>query len=279
MLIIGYQGVPGSYSEIGVIDYFGEDHEYKSYDSFKEMIADLASQKIDYCLLPVENSTTGAITRALDLVKQYPVFMVGECYVKVNHCLITLPGVQFTDIKTVYSHPEALKQCDEFFEKHDHIHKVAYLDTAKSVAHIKSLNDPLIGAIASKRAAQLYNLQILMENMQDNQYNTTRFAVLSHKEIYKAEADAISVYLVTDHISGSLFKVIKVFSDYQVNMLKIESRPIPDKPFNYGFYIDFEGNLRTQVTQEVIEQLEEHCVYLKVMGNYKQQHYDSLSDN
>lgn len=269
MLKIGYQGVPGSYSEIGVIQYFGTDTINMPYDNFREMIADVDRKRIDYALLPIENSTTGAITRSLDLMKDYNVFMTGEEFVNVSHCLITFEGVSFNELKTIYSHPEALKQCDDFFDRYKQINKVAYLDTAKSVEYIIRLGDKTAGALASKRAAQLYNMQILAENIQDNNLNITRFAVISNENNYPYDSDTVSVYVVTSHTSGSLFQCIKVFSENDVNMLKIESRPIHEKPFSYGFYIDFEGNTKSEITHKVLKELKNHCEYIKIIGNYK----------
>jgi chorismate mutase/prephenate dehydratase len=269
MLKIGYQGVPGSYSEMGVIQYFGTETTNFPYDNFREMIVDVDLKKIDFALLPIENSTTGAITRSLDLMKDYNVYMVGEEFVNVSHCLITFKGVSFNDIETIYSHPEALKQCDDFFDKHKQINKVAYLDTAKSVEYIIQLGDKTAGALASKRAADLYDMQVLKENIQDNKLNITRFAVISNQSSYENDADTVSIYVVTSHTSGSLFQCIKVISENDVNMLKIESRPIHDKPFSYGFYIDFEGKITSESTVKVLEELKNHCEYIKIIGNYK----------
>lgn len=269
MLKIGYQGVPGSYSEMGVIQYFGTETTNFPYDNFREMIVDVDLKKIDFALLPIENSTTGAITRSLDLMKDYNVYMVGEEFVNVSHCLITFKGVSFNDVETIYSHPEALKQCDDFFDKHKQINKVAYLDTAKSVEYIIQLGNKTAGALASKRAADLYDMQVLKENIQDNKLNITRFAVISNQSSYENDADTVSIYVVTSHTSGSLFQCIKVISENDVNMLKIESRPIHDKPFSYGFYIDFEGKITSESTVKVLEELKNHCEYIKIIGNYK----------
>jgi chorismate mutase/prephenate dehydratase len=269
MLKIGYQGIPGAYSEIAAIQYFGYDTEKVPYDNFRDMIKDVHDSKIDYAMLPIENSTTGAITRALDLVKDYDVYMIGEEFVRVNHCLITFNETSFEDIRTIYSHPEALKQCDNFFDDHKEINKVAYLDTAKSVEYIIELKDKTAGALASKRAAEIYDMKILMEDMQDNKNNITRFGVITSKEEYVKDANVVGIYIVTAHESGSLFEALKVISDFKVNMHKIESRPILDKPFNYGFYIDFDGNLNESSTNELIKLLEEKSIYLKIMGNYK----------
>jgi chorismate mutase/prephenate dehydratase len=269
MLKVGYQGVPGAYSEIAVIKYFGDDVEGVPYDNFREMITDVHNRKLDYAALPIENSTTGAITRALDLMKSYDVYVVGEEFVKVNHCIITFDDTEFEDLKTVYSHPEALRQCEDFFDNNKQINKVAYLDTSKSVEYIKSLGDKNAAAIASNRAAKIHGMKILQSNVQDNKLNTTRFGIITYKKEYVKDAEIVSMYLETKHSAGSLYRCIKVFSDYGVNMEKLESRPIQNKPFKYGFYIDIEGNIYDESTKKVIEEIKEHSEYLRIIGNYK----------
>lgn len=269
MLKVGYQGVPGAYSEIAVVKYFGEDVEGIHYDNFRDMLTDVHNRKLDYAALPIENSTTGAITRALDLMKSYDVYMVGEEYVKVNHCIITFNDTEFDDLKTIYSHPEALKQCEDFFDNNKDINKVAYLDTAKSVEYIKEIGDKTAAALASSRAAKIYGMKILESDIQDNKLNTTRFGIITYKKEYVKDADIVSLYVETKHSAGSLFECIKVFSDYGVNMEKLESRPIQNKPFKYGFYMDIEGNIYDDSTQKVLKDLKKHSEYLRIIGNYK----------
>ncbi len=265
---IGYQGEKGSYSDVAVIRYFDENIDKKSYSNFIDMIEDMNEKKLDYCVLPIENTTTGPITRAVDLLKDYDVNIVGEEYVDVNHCLIGFKGAEFEDIKVVYSHPEALKQCDQFFEKYENIKKVAYLDTAKSVEYIKNTKDKTKGALASYRAAEIHDMKIIKRNMQDNQNNITRFAVISKDVDYDRMADRISIYLVTNHSAGSLYEVVKIFNDKGINMLKLESRPIVGEAFSYGFYVDIEGNLDDKNVIKSLYELGFCCKKHKILGNY-----------
>lgn len=269
MLKVGYQGVPGAYSEIAVVKYFGNDVEGVPYDNFRDMISDVHNRRLDYAALPLENSTTGAITRALDLMRHYDVYIVGEEYVKVSHCIITFPETEFDDIRTIYSHPEALKQCEDFFDDNKQINKVAYLDTAKSVEYIIELGDKNAAALASSRAAEIYNMKILQSDIQDNKLNTTRFGIITNKKDYPEDADIISLYIETSHEAGSLYDCIKVFAEHGVNMEKLESRPILSKPFSYGFYIDITGNLEDDEMKLVLKELKEHSKYKRIIGNYK----------
>jgi len=265
---IGYQGEEGSYSDVAVIKYFGEDVAKKSYSNFIEMMEDMNSMKLDYCVLPIENTTTGPITRAVDLLKDYDMQIIGEEYVDVNHCLIGFKNAEFKDIEVVYSHPEALKQCDQFFEKYEDIKKVAYIDTAKSVEYIKTSGDKTKGALASYRAAEIHDMKIIKKNMQDNKNNITRFAVISKNVDYHKRANRVSMYLVTNHSAGSLYEVVKIFNDKGINMLKLESRPIVGESFSYGFYIDVEGNLEDKNITKALYELGFCCKNHKILGNY-----------
>lgn len=269
MLKVGYQGVPGAYSEMAVLKYFKGEVETIPYKGFKELIMEVERGHLDYGMLPVENSTTGIVAKSTDLIKNYDIYVLGEEYIKVEHNLIVLPDTNLEDIKEVYSHPEALKQCDNFFENNPKIKSIAYIDTAKSVDYIKKEKCNYKGAIASTRAAEIYGLKIIKPNLQDIKHNTTRFLVISNNNEIINDANKISLYLVTSHTPGALFEAIKVFADNKVNMVKIESRPILDKSFEYCFYIDIEGNVNSSKIKKTIKELKEHCNELKILGNYK----------
>ncbi len=268
MVKVGYQGVRGAYSEIAVLKYFKGEADPVSYKGFKELIEAVEKGEVQYGMLPVENSTTGTVTKSVDLLKDYNINIVGEEYVKVEHNLIVLQQTLEEDIKEVYSHPEALKQCDELFETNQQMRPIAYIDTAKSVEYIKKENCKHKAAIASNRAAEIYNLKILKSNIQDNKYNTTRFLVISNSKKVIENGDKISLYLITSHKAGALFEVVKVFANNNINMLKIESRPIQNKPFEYCFYIDTEGNVQNSKTKQFLKELKKQCIELKVLGNY-----------
>ena len=242
---VGYQGAHGTFSEIAVQEFF-KDRPFTAcnYANFPSIIADVESGAIDYALLPVENTTTGIIYRTYDLLKDSDIFAVGEILVRIDEQLIGLPGTNIEDLREVYSHPEPLDQCSGFFAAHPWIKPVTYQDTAKSVEYVAQCQDPSKAALGSWLAAEYYHLPILKERVQDNQLNTTRFFCVAKGEQTVQEADKIS-------------------------MLKLESRPIRGRMFEYCFYIDFDGSLLQPKTQEAIAEVREHCLEVKVLGSYK----------
>ncbi len=266
---VGYQGAHGTFSEIAVQEFF-KDRAFEAcnYTNFKSIIADVESGVIDYAL-PVENTTTGIIYRTYDLLKDSDIFAAGEILVRIDEQLIGLPGTRIEDLREVYSHPEPLDQCSGFFAAHPWIKPVTYQDTAKSVEYVAQCQDPSKAALGSWLAAEYYHLPILKERVQDNQLNTTRFFCVAKGVQAVQEADKISMYFVVNHEPGALFEVIRVFAQRGINMLKLESRPICGRMFEYCFYIDFDGSLLQPKTQEAIAEVREHCLEVKVLGSYK----------
>ncbi len=267
---VGYQGVSGAYSEAAIKMYFeGMEYEEVCYSDFVDMMKDVDSGSLDYAMFPVENTTTGIIARTYDYFQYYNVHAVGEVVVPIRHNLITLPGARLEDIKEVYSHPEALSQCHEFFRAHPQMKAMVYEDTALSVRYIKDLGDKGKAALASSLAAEIYDMPVLLSEVQDSDYNMTRFLLMTNKPAYPENADKISIRMVTGHVPGALFNALGVFSGQNVNVLKLESRPIPGKVFEYCFYLDFAGNLNDPVVEEVLRRLRFDCLELSVFGNYK----------
>lgn len=272
---IGYQGVRGSYSEEAAIEYFGYQACMTPYDSFEEVFKAIEKGEIEYGVIPIENSSTGAINENFDLLNKYGLYIVGEYFLTVRHNLIGTGSSNISKIKKVYSHPQALLQCSEFLSKYPYIDKVSYLNTAKSVELIKKSNDEEIAAIASKRAAEIYSMKVLEEDICDNGNNTTRFAVIGSKLENDSKSNKISVVLTTLHQSGSLYKVIECFSRYGINMLKIESRPIKGKTWEYFFFVDFEGNIEDDRIIQAIREIKDNSIYFKVIGNYLKGHKEN----
>ncbi|WP_373116003.1 prephenate dehydratase [Holdemania massiliensis] len=267
---VGYQGAHGTFSEIAVQEFFkNQVFEACNYKNFPSIIADVEKGMIDYALLPVENTTTGIIYRTYDLLKDSDIFAVGEILVRIDEHLIGLPQSKIEDLREVYSHPEPLDQCSGFFAVHPWIKPVTYQDTAKSVEYVAQCQDPTKAALGSWLAAQYYDLPILKERVQDNQLNTTRFFCVVKGEQSVPEADKISMYFVVNHEPGALYEVIRVFAQRGINMLKLESRPIRGRMFEYCFYIDFDGSLLQDKTREAIAEVREHCLEVKVLGSYK----------
>lgn len=267
---IGYQGVSGAYSDIAVRTFFaGKEYEECCYSNFRDMFRDVDNGTLDYALFPVENTTTGVIARTYDYFQYYNVHAIGEVVVPVKHNLIVNPGTGIDDITEVYSHPEALSQCHMFFDKHPRMKPCAYEDTALSVGYIKEQGDKHKAALASGLAAEIYGMEILIPETQDNDANMTRFLCVCSREDYPADADKVSIRMVTGHTPGALYNALGVFAALNINVLKLESRPIVGKAFEYCFYLDFAGNLKEPDVREALRRLEYDCRELNIFGCYK----------
>ena len=267
---VGYQGVNGAFSEAAVKMLFeGRDYEEVGYSDFISMFTDVEEGALDYAVFPVENTTTGIIARTYDHFQHYDVHIVGEAVVPIRECLIAIPGTAIEDIREVYSHPEALSQCQALFETYPDMKPHAHEDTALSVSYIKDLGDKTKAALASELAAETYGMEILMKAVQDSDVNMTRFFLATKREEYPEDADKVSIRMVTGHTPGSLFNALGVFASLNINVLKLESRPIYGRVFEYCFYLDFAGSLKDPDVQEALRRLHYDCVELNVFGNYK----------
>lgn len=244
-------------------------YEEVCYSEFVDMLRDLDLGTIDYAMFPVENTTTGIIARTYDYFQYYNVHAVGEVVVPIRECLIALPGTSIDEIRSVYSHPEALSQCNGMFKRYPQMKPVVYEDTALSVAYIRDAGDPHKAALASDLAAEIYGMEIIERDAQDNDANMTRFLCLSGRPEYPANADKVSIRMVTSHSPGSLYKALGIFASLDINVLKLESRPIIGKLFEYCFYLDFAGNLHDRNVREALRRLEFDCRELNIFGNYK----------
>lgn len=266
---VGYQGEHGTFSEIAVHQYYANTpFVAKNYKNFKAILQELEQGGLDTALLPVENSTTGMIAGTIDLLKEYDVFAIGEVVVRIEEHLIGYGCATLDDVEEVYSHPEALTQCQQLFQNYPKMQAIPYQDTAKSVEHIKQCKDVKKAALASSLAAEYYNCPILLHNVNDEHHNTTRFLVVCKGRRFVEHANKISMYFVLKHQPGTLYEVIKIFAENSINMLKLESRPIKGRLFESCFYIDFAGSLEDPLMQDVMKQVEEHCVEMKCLGSY-----------
>lgn len=266
----GYQGNHGTFSEIAALQYFKDKTvDMQGYHNFKEIMSDTEKGILDYGVLPVENTTTGIIARSYDLFKYYDVHAVGEINVPIREDLLVNHGTKIEDIREVYSHPEALSQCQEFFDKHPWMKPVAGQDTAKSAEYVKESGSNSIAALGSWRAGEYYHLEPLLKNVQDSETNMTRFLVVSHQNYVSDDADKISMMLVLKHHPGSLYNILGILSKNGINIVRLESRPIPGKVFQYMFYIDFEGNTKSREMQAVLKELSMRCEESRVFGCYK----------
>ncbi|MCR4674590.1 MAG: prephenate dehydratase, partial [Lachnospiraceae bacterium] len=263
-----FQGVEGAYSQVAMETFFGESQDAFSVDTWRDAMEALTKGKADYAVLPIENSTAGAVTQNYDLLAEYDVCIVGEQEIPIDHCLLGMEGARLSDITKVYSHPQAIMQCDGYLRAHCDITAEAYQNTAMAAKKVHDDKDIHHAAIAGKRNAKLYNLSVIEEGIQDLKNNVTRFIIVSNQKEFLPTADKISLTFEIPDEEGSLYHILSHFIFNGLNMSKIESRPLKDKQWEYRFFIDFKGNLKDEAVQNTLRGLQEETSHLKVLGNY-----------
>ena len=263
---VSFQGEPGAYSEQAVFNYFGT-VETVPCESFDAMFDAVVSGKSDAALAPIENSLAGSIHQNYDLLLRHDLHIVGEYFLRVQHCLITNPGVKMEDIKKAISHPQALGQCAAYLRSHGIKAEQVY-DTAGSVKMLKESGARDVAAIASKRAAELYGMQILQEGIEDNPENYTRFLAVQREATVPETEAKTSIVFTLKNVPGSLFKAMSVFALRDIDLTKIESRPLQGSPWEYLFYVDFIGSVHDETVQRALNHLGEYAVMLRVLGSY-----------
>lgn len=264
---VGFQGEPGAYSQEAAVSFFGPTVEAGPFDTLEEVFKAVEDGTLPHGIVPVENSQVGSITRCYDLLLDSNVMVSGETLVRVTHCLIANPGVPLEDIKRVYSHPQALGQCQSYLRQLD-VEVVPAYDTAGSVRMIKEEKMLDGAAIASARAAEIYEMNVLAREIEDNHNNTTRFFVLSKQDSTPTGDDKTSIVFMLQHRPGTLYEALRVFAERGINLTKIESRPTRQKPWEYNFYLDFEGHRQDRMIGEALEKLRPLTLFLKVLGSY-----------
>jgi len=266
---VGIQGIPGSYSEEALRDYFGEKVNRKSYGNFADVFEALQAGEIDYGILPLENSSTGGVAEVYDLLCLYGFHIVGEKCVHVNHNLLAPAGARIEDIREVYSHPQALLQCSNYLKKHPEWTYISCSNTAVSAKLVRDSGLLHRAAIGSLRAAELYGLNVLERGISNKNDNYTRFIVIGNTLVLEPENNKLSLALTLPHVPGSLYRTLSHFAENNLNMLKIESRPIREKNWEYLFYIDFEGNLLDRKVAKAVESIRANSSFFRLLGNYR----------
>ena len=264
---IAYQGMPGAYSEAAIIQKFGEDVETLPCNYLEDVFNSIKDGYANLGLVPVENTIEGTITRTYDLLNERDLKIQSETIFRVVHCLIANKGVSLQDIKKVYSHSQALGQTREFLLSHFY-EPINYFDTAGSVKYLidEGLRDA--AAVASKRAAEIYGLEVLVEGIETNKENFTRFLVIGYGEPGISGNDKTSLAFTVAHKPGTLLNALKSFALRGINLTKIESRPLVGKPWEYIFFIDIEGHKDEKITSEALEDLLKFSNSLKILGSY-----------
>jgi prephenate dehydratase len=263
---VAFQGEPGAYSEQAVFNYFGN-VETSPCESFDLVFDAVVSDECGTGLIPIENSLAGSIHQNYDLLLRHDLHIVGEYLLRVQHCLIVLPGVKKEEIKRAVSHPQALGQCVAYLRRLGIKPEQGY-DTAGSVKMVKELGVRDTAAIASRRAAEIHGMQILEEGIEDNPENYTRFLAISKMAIEPEGEAKTSIVFTLKNQPGALFKALSVFALRDIDLTKIESRPLQGRPWDYLFYIDFIGAAQEETTRKALDHLGEYALTLRVLGSY-----------
>ncbi len=274
---VGFQGIEGSYSEMAGRKHFApylENTLFVGVGTLEQLVNAVEDGNVDYGLVPVENNTAGSINEVYDLLYCAQLSIVGEEVLRVNHCLLAVDEVPLADIRQIYSHPQALAECMKFISKLPNCQPLPYPDAAMAVKKVKDENNTSLAAIASEEAGRLYGLKILRRNIEDQANNFTRFLVLAKKPtvVDLRIPCKTSLVMATPHEEGALLKALSLLHEYKINLSKLESRPIPGMPFQYLFYIDFEGNTAEKGVSEALEKLRSVTTSLKVLGSYPTQY-------
>ncbi len=268
---VAFQGELGAFSNEAARKLLGDDVPLFPCRSFDDMFAAVEREEATYCLAPIENSLFGSVYQNYDLLLRHDLRIIGEVNLRIVHNLIAPPGLTMEQIRRVYSHPVALAQCQRFLAKHQHIEQMTGYDTAGSVKMLMETREPGAAAIAGASAAAAYGAQILATGVEDDPQNYTRFWLLSrpsgNTEV-SATADKTSIVFALENRTGSLFRALAVFALRDIDLMKIESRPLIGRPWEYSFYLDFSGNVAEPRVQAALNNLAEFAASVRVLGTY-----------
>ncbi|MCX8188964.1 MAG: prephenate dehydratase [Nitrososphaeria archaeon] len=264
---VSFQGERGAYSEEAAYKFFGNKIKLRPCKELSEVFESVASNESDYGIVPVENSLEGIVNQAYDLLLSSPLKICGEIILRIVHCLIAHPTADINSIKAVYSHPQALAQCKNFLKKLG-CKVIPFFDTAGSIKMIKEEKAYDAAAIAGKRAAEIYQMKVLVEGIEDQPNNYTRFFVLSKNDSPPTGDDKTSIVFSVKHVPGALYHALEEFAIRNINLTKIESRPTRIAPWEYNFYLDFEGHISEERCKNAIDGLKRKSIFIKVLGSY-----------
>ena len=276
---LGYTGVPGSYAyEVLMnilknnknldIDSIEENENIFHFNSHKELVEAVHTKKIDIGILPIENSIVGEVRDSIDLINTKNIHIIGEVRHKISHNLLGVKGSRIEDIRNIYSHDQAFMQCSQFLSKHEwHLNRMT--NTAISGKYIAAEGKKENACIANMKTKEVYGLELLKKNINNEEENYTRFFIISNEEAVIDGSDKISIVTSANNESGALIGLLQIFYKYGLNMVNLKSRPRANKPWEYYFYIDFEGNMSSEKVRMALEEMREKSNYLQILGNYK----------
>lgn len=266
-LKVAFQGERGAYSESAVYKFFGDKTEVKPCRDLTEVFESVDKQEVPVGVVPIENSLEGSVNQTYDLFLTHKLKVYGEIIIRISHCLIANPSTDLEAVKTVYSHPQALAQCRSFLERLNSDLIPTY-DTAGSVKMLKEKGLKDAAAVASEKAAEIYNMKILAREIEDTPTNYTRFFVISKSDSPITGKDKTSIIFAASHTPGALYHALGEFAKRKINLAKIESRPTKQKPWEYNFYLDFEGHHNEENCSAALKALEKYATFIKILGSY-----------
>lgn len=262
-----FQGAEGAYSQAAMSQYFGEQIDSFHVDTFRDAMSAIDEGSADFAVLPIENSTAGIVSEIYDLLVEFENYIVGEQIIQIEHCLLGVPGACMEDIKTVYSHPQSLMQSARFLSDYPW-QQVSMKNNAFAAKKVMEEQDKSQAAIASEYAGKIYGLDILKKGVNQSSTNSTRFIIVTNQKIFLENAKKISICFEIQHESGSLYQILSHFIYNNLNLTKIESRPIEGRNWEYRFFVDFEGNLADSSVKNALRGLREEAANMKILGNY-----------
>jgi len=263
-----FQGADGAYSQAAMDQYFGDKVSSFHVDTFRDAMSAIEEGSADFAVLPIENSSAGIVSEIYDLLVEFENYIIGEQIIKIEHCLLGLPGATKEEIKTVYSHPQSLMQCEKYLTGNEDWKQISMLNNAFAAKKISEDGIVSQAAIAGEYAGRIYGLQVLEKGVNDSNTNSTRFIIVCNQKIFLKQAKKISICFEIPHESGSLYHMLSHFIYNNLNLTKIESRPIEGRNWEYRFFMDFDGNLAQSSVKNALRGLREETRNMKILGNY-----------
>lgn len=263
-----FPGAEGAYTQAAMQEFFGDEINSFHVETFRDAMVAIEEGRADFAVLPIENSTAGIVSEIYDMLVEFENYIVGEQIIKIEHCLMALPGTKMEDIKTVYSHPQSLMQSAGYLREHPEWQQISLKNNAFAAIKVAEGKDKSQVAIASEYAAKTYGLEVLEKGVNDLKNNSTRFIVVTNQKIFKKNANKISICFEIDNESGALYKILSHFIYNNLSMNKIESRPLEGRNWEYRFFIDFDGNLEESAVKNALRGLRDETRNMKILGNY-----------
>lgn len=263
-----FPGAEGAYTQAAMQEYFGAAINSFHVETFRDAMIAIDEGSADFAVLPIENSTAGIVSEIYDMLVEFETYIVGEQIIQIEHCLMAVPDTKLEEIRTVYSHPQSLMQSARFLQEYPKWQRISMHNNAFAAQKVAQDQDKTQAAIASAYAAKTYGLEVLRQGVNDSKMNSTRFIIVCNQKIFLEQAKKVSICFEVAHESGSLYHMLSHFIYNNLNMSKIESRPIEGRNWEYRFFIDFEGNLADSAVKNALRGLRDEARNMKILGNY-----------